>query len=75
MNFFDGRKEAVRFERGQTFGIPARVYGCLAQCAISCSELANIEPQLLELLLRFEVCLHSDHHVRGHSSGGIFGFV
>src|SRR5258708_3957089 len=50
MNFFNGRHETVRLENGRSFGIPRRIYRFLAQAAISASELADIEPQILEHL-------------------------
>jgi hypothetical protein len=49
-HFFDGRHETVHLENGRSFGIPPRIYQCLAQPAISASELAGIEPQILEHL-------------------------
>jgi hypothetical protein len=49
-NFFDGHYETIHLERGQSFGIPPRIYQCLAQAAISASELGGIEPQILEPL-------------------------
>lgn len=50
MNYFDGHHETVRLENGRSFGIPRRIYYCLAQAAISAFELAAIEPVLLEHL-------------------------
>jgi hypothetical protein len=50
MNFVNGRDETVHLERGESFGIPAHIYQCLAQAAISANELAGIEPVLLEPL-------------------------
>ena len=50
MNEFDGHKEIVHLEHGQSFGIPKGVYYFLAQAAINAEELAGIEPVLLEPL-------------------------
>jgi hypothetical protein len=47
---FDGKHETARLENGLSFGIPPRVYYCLAQAAISAYELAGIEPVTLEHL-------------------------
>jgi hypothetical protein len=44
MNEFNGHKETVH----QSFGIPANVYGLMAQAALHAEELAGIEPQTLE---------------------------
>jgi hypothetical protein len=51
MSYFDGHYETVRLERGERFGIPWDIYQCLAQAAISVSDLAGIEPILLEPLM------------------------
>jgi hypothetical protein len=48
---FDGHYETVRLENGERFGIAWNIYQCLAQAAISVSELAQIEPILMERLL------------------------
>ena len=50
MNFFDGSNETVRLKRGQSFGIPPDIYQCLAQVAISASELTSIDATVLEPL-------------------------
>jgi hypothetical protein len=42
--YFDGRRETVRFENGQSFGLTPRVYRCLAQAALSAQSLCGIEP-------------------------------
>ena len=47
---FDGRRETVRLERGRFLGIRPNNYQCLAQTAISASELASIEATVLESL-------------------------
>jgi len=50
MNCFKGRDEAIHLENGHSFGIPPKVYQYLAQAAVSASELASIEPLLLQPL-------------------------
>jgi hypothetical protein len=51
--FFEGpspSKSNSAVEQGQSFGLPPEIYQCLAQAAVSASELASIEPLLLEPL-------------------------
>jgi hypothetical protein len=48
MNDLDEDGGAVELEQGQSFGLSKRVYHCLAQLGVSASEIAGIEPQLLE---------------------------
>jgi len=50
MKDFMGHHETVPLEKGQSFGIPPNIYQALAQAAISASELAGIEPALIEPL-------------------------
>ena len=54
---FEGHHETVRLENGRSFGIPPQIYYSLAQASISVSELAGIEPQLLEHLPDRDGCL------------------
>ena len=50
MNYFKGRHDTVHLENGHSFGIPPKIYQYLAQAAIAASELASIEPLVLEPL-------------------------